>query len=204
MKAVIYCRVSTEIQTLEPQIAELKAYCQNRKWEVVAEKSDVMSGARRVGRVGLDEVMKMVRERLVDVVVVVKIDRLARSILHLTDLIRQMDKNGVALVVTSQGIDTSKDNPAGRLQMHVLGAVAEFERSLISERVKAGMAVAKSKGIQLGHPSKVLPGAEECRRIVEDWHRRTGGVGLRELRKLLGNPSLDTTAKLAARYQSHS
>lgn len=200
MKVAMYCRVSTETQVLEPQVSELKGYAEMKRWEVVAMHQDVMSGAKRTGRDGLDAVMRMVREREVGAVLVVKIDRLARSMTHLAQLIGEFDKYDVALVATSQGIDTSRDNPAGRLQMHVLGAVAEFERSLISERTKAGLAVVKASGKQLGHPSKVLPDPERCRQIVEDWHRRTGGVGLRELRGLLGNPSLSTAAALGRKY----
>lgn len=198
MKTVIYCRVSTEMQALEPQLAELRGYCAGRKWEIVAEKTDVMSGGKRAGRVGLEEVMTMVKAREIEALVVVKIDRLARSLVDFMEIVTELDRNSVALVVTSQGIDTSKDNPAGRLQMHVLSAVAEFERSLISERVKAGMAVVKASGKQLGHPSKVLPA--NCEWVVRSWHARTGGVGLRELRKLLGGCSLSTAAILAKRH----
>src|ERR1043165_8635748 len=103
MKAVLYCRVSTEMQTLEPQLTELRAYCVLRKWEIAAEKQDVLSGAKRAGRLGLEEAMAMVKGKEVDVLLVVKIDRLARSILHLTEIIGVLDRNGVALVVTSQG-----------------------------------------------------------------------------------------------------
>ena len=97
--------------------------------------------------------MKLVRRGRVDVIVCYKLDRLGRSLPHLAQIISELDQHNVSIVATSQGIDTNQDSPAGRLQMHVLMAVAEFERSLIVERVRAGQAAARVKGVKFGRPS---------------------------------------------------
>lgn len=151
MKAALYYRVSTEDQTTEPQRLELLEYCSRRGWEVAREYADKISGAKWT-RLGLESLMADVRARRIDAVLCVKLDRLGRSLPHLAQTIAELDRNKVALVATSQGIDTSNDNPAARLQMHVLMAVAEFERSLIRERTLAGLAVARKNGKKLGRP----------------------------------------------------
>ena len=101
---------------------------------------------------GLDTMMAEVRKGRLNVVAVYKLDRLGRSLQHLAQLIGELETRGTALVASSQGIDTSDSNPAGRLQMHVLAAVAEFERSVIVERIHAGLAAARERGAKLGRP----------------------------------------------------
>jgi DNA invertase Pin-like site-specific DNA recombinase len=103
----------------------------------VTEYLDKASGTR-FSREGLDAMMAEVRKNRIDVIAVYKLDRLGRSLQHLAQLIGEFESHGTALVATSQGIDTSESNPAGRLQMHVLAAVVEFERSVIRERINAG------------------------------------------------------------------
>lgn len=193
MKAALYYRVSTEEQTVEPQQQELRAYAHQRGWKVEAEFTDVVSGSKS-SRASLDLMMSRIRQRHFDVVMVVKMDRLARSLSHFAQVVGEFDKHGVALVCPGQGIDTSKANPAGRLQMHVLAAVAEFERSLIIERTKAGLAAARARGVKLGKPSKRLP--EDHNRIVKQWLDQ-GGVQLRDLATRLGGVSVSTAFRLA-------
>lgn len=147
----IYLRVSTLEQDHEPQRRELLEFCQRRGWTNVLEFTDKISGAKFT-RSGLDRLMRAVRKKLFGRVLCVKLDRLGRSLPHLAQLIAELDRAGVALICTSQSIDTSNDNPAGRLQMHVLMAVAEFERALIRERTKAGLAVARARGARIGRP----------------------------------------------------
>src|SRR5205807_9873721 len=91
----------------------------------------------------------------VDVIVYYELDRLGRSLPHLAQMISELDQHSVCIVATSRGIDSNHDSPAGRLRMHVLMAVAEFERSLIVERVRAGQAAARAKGIKFGRPAKL-------------------------------------------------
>jgi DNA invertase Pin-like site-specific DNA recombinase len=93
-----------------------------------------------------------VRGGRVELIALYKLDRLGRSLQHLAQIIGELETHGTALVATSQGIDTSDTNPAGRLQMHVLAAVAEFERSVIIERINAGLAAARARGAKLGRP----------------------------------------------------
>lgn len=193
MNVAIYYRVSTDDQSIEPQRRELHAYTQARGWNIVGEFTDVISGSKS-SRVELDKLMNAVRLRGFDAVLVVKLDRLARSLSHFAQLVAEFDKHGVALVCPGQGIDTSKANPAGRLQMHVLAAVAEFERSLIVERTKAGLAAARARGTKLGKPSKRLPADYEP--IVKTWLDE-GGAHLRELANRLGGVSVATAFRLA-------
>jgi DNA invertase Pin-like site-specific DNA recombinase len=164
LRVGLYLRVSTAEQTHEPQRQELLEFCGRRSWAAPAEFIDQISGAKFT-RVGLDALMRTVRKHELDVVLCVKLDRLGRSLSHLAQLIAEFDKYGVAVICTSQGIDTSKDNPAGRLQMHVLMAVAEFERSLIRERTKAGLVAAKARGAKIGRPrvsERDLARVREC------------------------------------------
>lgn len=154
-RIALYLRVSTDDQTTDPQRRELDEYCKRRNWTPTAVYADRISGARWT-RLGLDRLMADVRAGKLDVVLVVKLDRLGRSLPHLAQLVSELDRCAVALICTSQGIDTSNDNPAGRLQMHVLAAVAEFERALIRERTKAGLAAAAAAGRKGGRPKFIM------------------------------------------------
>ncbi len=113
---------------------------------------DTASGAKQ-DRAGLEQLMQEVRRGKVDVVLAFKLDRLARSLPHLAQLVAEFQAHSVALVCPSQGIDTSNANPAAMLQLNVLGAVAQFEREIIIERVNAGIAAAKQRGVRLGRPT---------------------------------------------------
>ena len=98
--------------------------------------------------------MDEVRQGSVDIVVTWKIDRLARSLNHLAQIIAELQTHKVALVCASQGIDTTDSNPAAEFQINILAAVAQFERELIIERVNSGIAAAKRRGVKLGRPNK--------------------------------------------------
>lgn len=148
-RIVIYSRVSTDKQSTASQLTELREYCQRRGWPEAEIIEDTISGTK-TARAGLDEVMQRVRRGRVDVVLAFKLDRLARSLSHLVQMTEEFARHGVALIVPSQGLDTSSDSPAGKLQLQVLAAVGEFERSLIVERVNAGLAAARSRGVKLG------------------------------------------------------
>jgi hypothetical protein len=193
MNVALYYRVSTDDQSVAPQQQELRTYAQGRGWTVEAEFTDVISGSKS-SRVSLDCMLSRLRLGDFDAVLVVKLDRLARSLSHFAQLVAEFDKHGVALVCPGQGIDTSKSNPAGRLQMHVLAAVAEFERSLIVERTKAGLAAARARGVKLGKPSKrIVPDHDQ---IVKAWLDE-GGKQLRDLATRLGGVSVSTAFRLA-------
>lgn len=181
MKTAIYCRVSTDKQSHDSQLLELRTYCQRRGWAEVAEYSDTISGSKFTRR-GLEALFADVRKGRVERVVVFKLDRLGRSLAHLAQLIAELTANGTALVCTSQGIDTSDSNPAGRLQLGVLMAVAEFEREIIRERVNAGLAAARARGARLGRPARL----EGHRAAVAGLLAQ--GKGVREIARELGLP----------------
>jgi DNA invertase Pin-like site-specific DNA recombinase len=154
MKVAIYTRVSTDKQTHDSQLNELREYCLRRNWANAVEYADVISGAK-FSRHGLDKLMADVRRGKLDVVVCFKLDRLGRSLAHLAQIVGELTAHRVALVCPSQGIDTSGMNPASQLQLNILMAIAEFERSIIQERVAAGLRAAKANGKKLGRPERL-------------------------------------------------
>src|ERR1044072_348202 len=155
MKAAIYLRVSTDKQTTAAQRQELREICKRRGWNGVVEYEDVISGAK-LTRAGLDKMMTEIRRGRLDVVLCYKLDRLGRSLVSVAQWIGEMLANKVALVIPGQGIDTSSDNSAAKLQMNILMAVAEFERDIIRERTLAGLAAARARGTKLGRPAVKL------------------------------------------------
>lgn len=160
---IIYTRVSTANQSADSQREELRAYCERRGWQGVEEISDTISGGTQ-SRVGLDRLMGMVRRGKVATIVAFKLDRLARSLAHLAQMIGELQSHGTALICPSQGIDTTENNPVAQLQLNILGAVAQFEKDLIVERVNAGIKAARQRGVTLGRPSK---NAKHLPRVIE-------------------------------------
>ena len=179
---VIYARVSTDRQNHDTQLAELREYCAFRKWTNVEEIIDTVSGSKS-SRKGLDRLMAAVRRGKVDIVVCYKLDRLGRSLAHLAAMIAEFTSHNVALVVPEQGIDTSGANSAARLQMNILCAVAEFEHEIIRERVNAGIARAKARGVKFGRPMTIDAHRDSVARL-----RAQGRTG-RAIAKELGIPS---------------
>src|SRR5437660_2074270 len=153
-RAALYGRVSTGDQSTESQLHALRRYGEARGWGSQEFVDHGVSGAKE-RRPALDRLVKAARARQIDVVAVTKLDRLARSTHHLVSLGRELAALGVDLVVLDQQIDTT--TPSGRLLFHVLAAIAEFERDLIRERVKAGLERAKAMGIRLGRPLALVP-----------------------------------------------
>ena len=152
-RIVIYARVSTDNQCHDSQLDEVRGYCKRRGWVVAEEITDVASGGK-CSREGLDRLMVQIRRGKVGTVVVFRLDRLARSLSHLAQMLGEFQQHQTALVCPGQGIDTSNTNPAAQLQVNILAAVAQFERELIVERIKAGVNAAKARGVKLGRPSK--------------------------------------------------
>ncbi len=181
MKIAIYTRVSTDRQTDDSQLTELRDYCQRRGWSNVTEFRDVISGAK-FSRTGLDKLMADIRRGRVDVVVSFKLDRLGRSLAHLAQIVSELTANRVALVCPSQGIDTSGMNPASQLQLNILMAIAEFERSIIRERVAAGLKAARARGSKLGRPGTLDEHREAVSRL------RAQGKSVRSIARELGLP----------------
>jgi DNA invertase Pin-like site-specific DNA recombinase len=188
MKTAIYCRVSTDKQSHDSQLLELRGYCQRKGWASVVEYSDTITGSK-FSRRGLDALFAEVRKGKVERIVVYKLDRMGRSLAHLAQLIAELTAHGTALVCTSQGIDTSDSNPAGRLQLGVLMAVAEFEREIIRERVQAGLAAARARGTRLGRPESLGEHRTAVAALLAQ------GKAIREIARKLGLP-ISSTYKL--------
>jgi DNA invertase Pin-like site-specific DNA recombinase len=149
-RAAIYVRCSTVEQETDMQETELLEYCEKRGWSCVVYRDKGQSGAKN-DRPALNAMMNDMRRRKFDVVAVWKLDRLARSLKQLLTIGEECRSLGVDLVSLRQNIDTTL--PAGRLTFQILGAVAEFERELLRERVKAGMAEARRTGKHVGRPA---------------------------------------------------
>jgi DNA invertase Pin-like site-specific DNA recombinase len=179
MRVAIYARVSTANNGQDPtmQTRELREYAERRGWTVAGEYVDIGHHGHIEKRPELDRLMADAHKRRFDCVVVWKFDRFARSVSHLLRALESFKAQGIEFVSFSEQMDTS--TPAGKMVFTVLGAVAELERSLIVERVKAGLRNAKAKGKRLGRP-----------RVVVDFARmaalRKGGRSLREIADELG------------------
>jgi putative DNA-invertase from lambdoid prophage Rac len=151
MTAALYARVSTQDQDCALQLRELRDYCTRAGWDV-AEYVETGSGKAGNRRPELERLLSDARLRKFGAVVVWKIDRFGRSVQEFTTRVCELDRLGIRFVAPSQGIDTDQANPAGRLLLHMLAAIAEFERELIRERVASGMASAKIHGTRSGKP----------------------------------------------------
>ena len=139
MRVALYARVSTSDQDPEPQLRELRGYAKHQGWEVAATYTDVISGTK-TRRPNLDRLMAAALQRKFDAVCVWKLDRFGRSQLDCLHMIQELDHWGIRFIATTQSIDTDQRNPASRFMLQVLGAAAEFERTLILERTRAGRA----------------------------------------------------------------
>jgi DNA invertase Pin-like site-specific DNA recombinase len=174
----VYVRVSTEAQRTDSQEMELKRYCRQRGWKDLTFYTDKISGAK-ASRPELDRMMQDIRAGKVERLIVYKLDRLGRSLTHLALILDELNRLKVPLIASSQGIDTSEDNPAGRLKLGVLMAVAEFEPGIIKERVNAGLKAAKARGVRLGHPATLQERAGEVLAL------KKRGLGVRAISREL-------------------
>jgi DNA invertase Pin-like site-specific DNA recombinase len=156
MRVAIYARVSTANNGQDPmlQVRELREYCRHRGWTVSNEYVDIGISGSKEKRPELDRLMSDAHKRRFDVIAVWKFDRFARSVSHLLRALDTFRVLGIEFVSLSESLDTA--TPAGRMVFTVLGAVAELERSLIAERVRAGLRNARAKGQRLGRPRTVV------------------------------------------------
>ncbi|MBT4823036.1 MAG: recombinase family protein [Lentisphaerae bacterium] len=176
-RAAIYLRVSTESQTVQNQRLAIENYCRTQDWRVVKVYEDVGISGAKDERPGLDALKADVVKGLFDIVTVWKIDRLARSTQNLLTTLSLFQRYGVDFVSTTEAIDTS--TPSGRMVMTLLGAIAEFEQSIIRERVLCGLERAKANGVRLGRPRVGF----DVQRALE---LREQGWGYRAVAKELG------------------
>jgi DNA invertase Pin-like site-specific DNA recombinase len=180
MKVALYARVSTDGQTSENQVRELLALGNRLGWTVVDTFIDHgISGAKgRDERPALDRLLKGVTRREFDLVAAWSVDRLGRSLQDLLHFLQEIHAKGVGLYLHQQGLDTS--TPAGRAMFQMLGVFAEFERALVRERVRAGLARARSQGKRLGRPPMSEALIRQIRRTLAHGH------GIHKTAKLVG------------------
>jgi len=164
-RAALYSRISTGDQHLETQLLDLRELAKQRGLEIVREYTDVISGAK-AKRPGLDQLMSDARRHRFDVVLVSAFDRIARNVRHFLDVLDELNHLGIQFISLRENIDTG--GPLGRAMLTIIGAIAELERSLIVERVKAGMRRAKLEGRRVGR----APLNINREQVVED--RRSG------------------------------
>lgn len=180
VRAAIYARVSTSNSRQDPetQLREVREYCERRGWTVASEYVDVGISGSKEKRPELDRLMADAHRRRFDGVIVWKFDRFARSVSHLLRALETFKTLGIEFVSLSEQVDTS--TPTGKMVFTVLGAVAELERSLIAERVRAGLRHAKAKGKKLGRPKKVVdtPRIRALRAQGLGWKRIAAELGL--------------------------
>ncbi len=176
-RAALYARVSTNEQTAENQLQALRAFASARGWQAPEYVDAGISGAKEQ-RPALDALLRAARARRIDVVVCVKLDRLARSTHQLVALGSELQALRVDLVVLDQQLDTT--TPSGRLLFHMLAAIAEFERDLIRDRVMAGITRARAQGRRIGRPRVHRVDAGEAGVLL------ASGLALRAVARQLG------------------
>jgi DNA invertase Pin-like site-specific DNA recombinase len=199
-RVVLYARVSTNNgQDPEVQLRELREYCQRRGFEITEEFVDKGISGSRERRPALDKLMVCCRKRLVDAVVVYRYDRFARSLRQLVNALEEFRALDIDFVSLHEGVDTS--TPNGRLVFGIFASIAEFERELIRDRVRSGLAAAKAKGKILGRP-RVAANTQQIASLRDSGaSRRTisheVGVSVRTARRLAAgcgnNPSESQT-----------
>jgi DNA invertase Pin-like site-specific DNA recombinase len=136
------------------QLAELREYCQRREFQIVAEYVDAGVSGSKESRPQLNKLMAAAQRRRFDAVLVWKLDRFGRSLKHLVNALAELESLGVAFISLRDNLDLT--TPSGRLMFQIIGAMAEFERSLIQERVKAGIVHARGNGRRWGRPKSTV------------------------------------------------
>jgi DNA invertase Pin-like site-specific DNA recombinase len=178
MRVALYARISTcNGQSPEMQLAELREYAFRRGWEVFNEYLDHGISGSEGSRPELNRLMADAHLRHFDVMLCWKVDRFGRSLKHLVNALADLDAYGVAFVSLRDNLDLS--TPSGRLMFQIIAAMAEFERSLIQERVRAGLRNAKLNGKTLGRPRRIVDG-DQMARLREE------GASFREIAKAVG------------------
>ena len=179
-RIALYARVSTDKQTVENQLIELRSLCERLGYSIVQEYTDNgISGAKgRNDRPALDAMLKAATQRKFDMVMCWSIDRLGRSLQNLVEILNELQALGIDLYFQQQGMDTS--TPSGRMIFSVFGAIGEFEKNLIRERVVAGQQRAKANGVKLGRPSKMNDGMRSAERLL-----REKGMGIKQIAREL-------------------
>ncbi len=183
-RVALYVRVSTDGQTVQNQLEELRQVAKRSGWQIIHTYADEgVSGTKgREGRPEFDKLLKAIARREVDMVAAWSVDRLGRSLKDLVSLLSDLQAKGVDLFLYQQGLDTS--TPSGRAMFQMLGVFSEFEAAMIRDRVRAGVARAKKTGTKSGRPigrPKVSSAKEAAARI-----ELAGGTGILKVARGLG------------------
>lgn len=165
-RAAIYARVSTADQHPENQLLDLRRFGRERGFKIVGEFVDHGVSGNRERRPELDRLMDAARKRKIDIVLVWRFDRFARSVRHLVLALEELNGLGVAFISYSENVDTS--TPMGKAMFTIIGAMAELERNVLIERVRAGMARARKQGKHVGRPRMGDAGASEMLALRKD------------------------------------
>ena len=177
-RVALYARVSTDKQTCENQLTELREITERMGYIIVQEFIDEGISGVKARRPALDLMMKMATQRKFDMIMCWSIDRLGRSLQNLIELLNQLESVRIDLFFHQQAIDTS--TPMGKMMFSILGALGAYERELIRERVIAGLQTAKSRGVKLGRPSKMNEGMRNAVQLL-----RVNGMGIKQIAKEL-------------------
>ena len=188
-KVALYMRVSTNLQTTENQRLELEKYCERQGWKVAKIYEDNGISGSKSDRPALNEMLQDANKGKFDVLCVWKIDRLARSTTDLLNILLTLKTNGVDFCSTTQAIDTTTSY--GKMVMILLGAIAEFERDTLIERVNSGIARARANGVRLGRPRVAVD-------VVRAMAMRDEGLGYKQIAKALGVPRTTVFRTLVA------
>lgn len=195
MRCAIYARVSTSEQSPEMQLSALREYVTRRGWEAAGEYVDAGISGAKDRRPALDRLMADARRRTLDAVVVFRFDRFARSVSHLARALDEFRALGIEFVSLHEAVDTS--TPTGRAMFHICGAFAEFEREIIRERVKAGLANARRRGRKLGRRRALVNVGK-----VDEMARK--GLSRREIAAEVGVSAATVHRILAERFRNPS
>jgi len=178
LKTALYARVSTNSQHPENQLLALRKYAEARGLEVLAEYVDAGQSGGKASRPALDRLMMDARRRKFNIVLVARLDRLARSLKQLVMTLDELRELGIAFVSLQEAFDTSTST--GMLLFQVVGAIAEFERSLIRERIALGLERAREQGKTIGRPLGAVVDTEEIHSL------RNQGLSLRAIARQVG------------------
>ena len=186
MTCAIYTRVSTKEQDTAMQFEEIEQYCLKRELTITKRYTDTASGSKR-DRAGLGQLMADAREHKFGSVIVYRFDRFARSLSQLVSALDEFRSLGIEFASIHENIDTT--TPQGKLIFGIFGSIAEFEREIIRERVRSGLAAAKRRGKRLGAKPKHAHKADEARRLIDS------GLTTRQVARQVGC-SFNTVARM--------
>ncbi len=191
LKVAIYARVSSPErktkgptssdprQNPEVQLVPLRELCQRKGWGIVGEYVDRESGRKGKVRPEFNRMLEDAQLATFQILLVWKLDRLSRSMVDFSNTLQELHKQDIRFISATQSIDTDKSDPASRLLINVMAAFAEFESELISERVKAGIAARKARGLPVGKQRRVMDG-EKLMKLKET------GASIRQIARIMG------------------